>query len=83
VGWLVGERATRGQPEERKHYWNNLPAAAALQELTGDGHRRYAVEQFYEGVDGELGWDPSQGRLRSVFHRHAVTVRLAYSQSDP
>ena len=25
-GWLVGERAPRGQPEERKYFWSNLPA---------------------------------------------------------
>jgi hypothetical protein len=37
---------------------DNLPAAAALQELAGDAHRRYAVEQFHEEADGELGWDP-------------------------
>src|SRR5919198_1539980 len=24
-GWLVGERAPRGQPEERKYYWSHLP----------------------------------------------------------
>jgi SRSO17 transposase len=30
-GWLVGERATRGQPEERKYFWSNLPAETPLQ----------------------------------------------------
>jgi hypothetical protein len=35
VGWLLGEGATRGQPEERKHYWSNLPAAATVEELAG------------------------------------------------
>jgi len=35
VGWLVGERATRGQPEERKYYWSNLSATATLEELAG------------------------------------------------
>jgi SRSO17 transposase len=27
----------------------------------------------------KLGWDQYQGRLWSGFHRHAVTVMLAYS----
>ena len=79
VGWLVGERATRGQPEERKSHWSNLPATATLEELAGYAHRRYAVEQFHEEAKGELGWDHYQGRLWPGFHRHAVTVMLAYS----
>jgi SRSO17 transposase len=79
VGWLLGERATRGQPEERKYYWSNLPAAATLEELAGYGHRRYAVEQFHEEAKGELGWDQYQGRLWPGFHRHAATVMLGYS----
>src|SRR5918999_4526780 len=36
AGWLVGERATRGQPEEGEFYWSNPPATAALEELAGD-----------------------------------------------
>ena len=79
VGWLLGERATRGQPEERKYYWSNLPAPATLEELAGYAHRRYAVEQFHEEAKGELGWDQYQGRLWPGVHRHAVTVMLAYS----
>jgi SRSO17 transposase len=79
MGWLVGERAARGQPEERKFYWSNLPASAALEELVGVAHRRHAVEQFHEEAKGELGWDQYQGRLWPGFHRHAVSVMLAYS----
>jgi SRSO17 transposase len=79
VGWLLGERAARGQPEERKYCWSNLPAAATVEELAGYAHRRYAVEQFHEEAKGELGWDQYQGRLWIGFHRHAVTVMLAYS----
>lgn len=79
VGWLLGERATRGPPEERQYYWSNLPAAAALEELAGYAHRRYAVEQFHEEAKGELGWDQYQGRLWPGVHRHAVMVMLAYS----
>jgi SRSO17 transposase len=78
-GWLVGERATRGQPEERKYFWSNLSAETALEELAGLAHRRHAIEQFHEEAKGELGWDQYQGRLWPGFHRHAVTVMLAYS----
>jgi SRSO17 transposase len=79
VGWLVGERATRGQPEERKSHWSNLPAETTLAELAGYAHRRHAIEPFHEEAKGELGWDHYQGRLWPGFHRHAVTVLLAYS----
>jgi SRSO17 transposase len=79
AGWLLGERATRGQPEERKYYWSNLPASATGEELAGYAYRRYAVEPFHEEAKGELGGDQDQGRLWSGCCRHAVTVMLAYS----
>jgi SRSO17 transposase len=78
-GWLVGERAPRGQPEERKYFWSNLPPGIPLEALAGYAHRRHAIEQFHEEAKGELGWDQDQGRLWPGFHRHAVTVMLAYS----
>jgi SRSO17 transposase len=78
-GWLVGERAAQGQPEERKYCWSNLPVETTLAELAGLAHRRHAIEQFHEEAKGELGWDQYQGRLWPGFHRHAVTVMLAYS----
>ena len=79
IGWLLGERAARGQPEERKFYWSNLPASASLEELVDYAHRRHAIEKFHEEAKEELGWDQYQGRLWPGFHRHAVTVMLAMS----
>jgi SRSO17 transposase len=79
IGWLLGERAARGQPEEPKYYWSNLPASATVEELAAYAHRRHAIEQFHEEAKGELGWDHYQGRVWPGFHRHAVTVMLAYS----
>ena len=79
IGWLLGERAARGQAEEHKFYWSNLPASATLEELVDYAHRRHAIEQFHEEAKGELGWDQYQGRLWPGFHRHAVTVMLALS----
>jgi hypothetical protein len=60
VGWLLRERATRGQSEERKYHWSNLPAAATLEELAGYAHRRFAVEQFQKGAKREVGWNQYQ-----------------------
>jgi SRSO17 transposase len=79
IGWLLGERAARGQPEEQKYYWSNLPASTTVEELVAYAHRRHAIEQFHEEAKGELGWDHYQGRLWPGFHRHAGTVLLAYS----
>jgi SRSO17 transposase len=79
IGWLLGERAARGQSEERKFYWSNLPASTPLEELVDYAHRRHAIEQFHEEAKEELGWDQYQGRLWPGFHRHAVTVMLAMS----
>jgi SRSO17 transposase len=78
-GWVLGERATRGQREERKYFWSNLPEETSLEELASVAHRRHAIEQFHEEAKGELGWNQYQGRLWPGFHRHAVTVMLAYS----
>src|SRR6266704_3309437 len=51
IGWLLVERAARGQPEEHKYDWSNLPASASLEELGWDqsqgrlwpGFHRHAV----------------------------------------
>jgi SRSO17 transposase len=79
VGWLIGEREARGQDRRRKFYWSNLGPQVALDTLVGYAHRRHWVEQFYEEAKGLLGWDQYQGRLWTGFHRHAITVMLAYS----
>jgi SRSO17 transposase len=50
-----------------------------LEKLVDYAHRRHAIERFHEEAKGELGWDQYQGRLWVGFHRHAVTVMLAYS----
>ncbi len=78
-GWLLGERPARGQQGERKYYWSNLPATTSLEKLAEYAHRRHAIEQFHEEAKGELGWDQYQGRLWRGFHRHAITVMLAFS----
>jgi SRSO17 transposase len=79
VGWLSGERAPRGQPEERQYSWSNLPASATPGELAGYAPRRHAVEPCHEEATGELGGDQDQGRLWTGFPRHAVTAMRASS----
>jgi hypothetical protein len=79
VGWLIGEREARGQSERRKFFWSNHGPQVPLGRLVGYAHRRHWVEQYYEEAKGLLGWDQYQGRRWVGFHRHAVTVMLAYS----
>jgi SRSO17 transposase len=78
-GWLVGERAPRGPPEDRQYFWSTLPPDTPLEALAGLAHRRPAIAPFHEEAKGELGWDQYQGRLGPGYPRHAVPVMLAYS----
>ncbi len=79
LGWLIGEREAPGQDRRRKYYWSNLGPGMPLATMVEYAHRRHWVEQYHEAAKGELGWDQYQGRLWTGFHRHAVTVMLAYS----
>jgi SRSO17 transposase len=76
AGWLIGEDASDGK---RRYYWSNLGPSAALERMVEYAHRRHWVERYHEEAKELLGWDQYQGRLWSGFHRHAVSVMLAYS----
>ena len=76
LGWLIGEDASDGK---RRYYWSNFGPDVRLERLVEYAHRRHWVERFHEEAKGLLGWDQYQGRLWTGFHRHAVTVMLAYS----
>jgi SRSO17 transposase len=75
-GWLIGEDGSDGK---RRYYWSNFGEGVPLVRMVEYAHRRHWVEQFHEEAKGLLGWDQYQGRLWPGFHRHAVTVMLAYS----
>jgi SRSO17 transposase len=75
-GWLIGEDASDGK---RRYYWSNFGPETALERLVEYTHRRHWVERYHEEAKELLGWDQYQGRLWPGFHRHAVSVMLAYS----
>src|SRR5271157_3523062 len=75
-GWLIGEDACDGK---RRYYWSNFGPEVVLERMVEYAHRRHWVEQYHEEAKGLLGWDQYQGRLWPGFHRHAVSVMLAYS----
>jgi SRSO17 transposase len=76
AGWLIGEDASDGK---RRYYWSNFGLDVALKRMVEYAHRRHWVEQYHEEAKELLGWDEYQGRLWPGFHRHAVSVMLAYS----
>lgn len=76
IGWLIGEDASDGK---RRYYWSNFGPQTPLERMVEYAHRRHWVEQYHEEAKGLLGWDQYQGRLWPGFHRHAVTVMLAYT----
>jgi SRSO17 transposase len=76
IGWLLGEDASDGK---RRYYWSNFGRHMPLVRMVEYAHRRHWVERFHEEAKDLLGWDQYQGRLWTGFHRHAVTVMLAYS----
>jgi SRSO17 transposase len=76
IGWLIGEDSSDGK---RRYYWSNFGPQRSLAKMVEYAHRRHWVEQYHEEAKGLLGWDQYQGRLWQGFHRHAVSVMLAYS----
>ncbi|MCI0422437.1 MAG: IS701 family transposase, partial [Acidobacteria bacterium] len=78
-GWLIGQRPAEDPQGEHKYYWSSFPPRTPLEVMVEYTHRRHWVEQYHEEAKGELGWDQYQGRRWDGFHRHAVTVMLAFS----
>lgn len=79
AGYLLGERPGGEPAGEYHYYWSNFPRQTPLVKMVEYEHRRCWIEQYHEEAKGELGWDQHQGRVWESFHRHAVTVMLAYS----
>lgn len=78
VGWLIGQRAGRGQASDPKYFWSNFPVDTPLERMVEYAHRRAWVEQFHEEAKELLGWDHYQGRLWTGFHRNAALILLSY-----
>lgn len=78
IGWLIGQRPTRGD-REWKYFWSNSAPDTPLLTMLEYTHRRFWVEQFHEEAKGLLGWDQYPGRLWHGFHRNAALVMLSYS----
>jgi len=76
--WLLAER-DRGATPRTKFYFVHLPATASLRQLVRLAHQRWAIEQQYQELKTELGFDHFEGRTFPGWHHHVVLSALAYN----
>jgi len=76
--WLLAER-DHGTTPRTKYYLVHLPATASLRALVQLAHQRWAIEQQYQELKDELGFDHFEGRSWPGWQRHAVLTALAYT----
>jgi SRSO17 transposase len=76
--WLLCERGL-GATGRRKHYLISLPPTASLRELVRLAHQRWAIEQHYQDLKTELGFDHFEGRTYPGFAHHMVMSAIAYA----
>lgn len=76
--WLLCERGL-GPTGRRKHYFVALPVTASLRRLVHLAHQRWAIEQHYQDLKSELGFDHFEGRTYPGWQHHVVLSAVAYS----
>ncbi len=59
--WLLCER-DRGLTPRTQYYLVNLPTTASLRALVRVAHQRWAIEQQYQELKDEIGFDHVEGR---------------------
>ena len=76
--WLLCERDL-GTTPRTKFFFINLPATASLKQLVRLAHHRWAIEQQYQELKTELGFDHFEGRSYPGWQRHVVLSAVAYA----
>jgi SRSO17 transposase len=76
--WLLCEQDLGATPRT-KYFFVNLPATASVQQLVRLAHQRWAIEQQYQELKTELGFDHFEGRSYPGWHRHVVLTAIAYA----
>jgi SRSO17 transposase len=76
--WLLCERGL-GPTGRRKHYLVSLPPTASLRPIVRLAHQRWAIEQHYQDLKTELGFDHFEGRTYPGFAHHVVISAIAYA----
>lgn len=73
--WLLVRRKEDGS---HKFYLSNLPEHAKLIDLVRIAYSRWAVEQNYQQLKDELGFDHYEGRSWPGWNHHAVLTAMAF-----
>ena len=76
--WLLAERDL-GTTPRTKYYLVHLPITASLDDLVQLAHQRWAIEQQYQELKDELGFDHFEGRSWPGWQRHAALIAVAYT----
>jgi SRSO17 transposase len=79
--WVLCQRplgATTASKHD-KYFVSNLPATTGLRALVRAAHQRWAIEQQYQDLKTELGFDHFEGRSYPGWQHHAVITAVAYA----
>ena len=74
--WLLCER--RNREKQPKYFLSSLPRKTPLKTLVGVAHTRWAIEQNYQQLKEELGFDHFEGRTWNGWAHHAVLTAATY-----
>ena len=73
--WLIIEKLSDGS---FKYCVSNLPADAPLKQILNYAHKRWTIEQGYQQLKQELGFDHFEGRSWLGLHHHIALCFMAY-----
>jgi SRSO17 transposase len=76
--WLLCEQDLGATPRT-KYFFINLPATASVRQLVQLAHQRWAIEQQYQELKTELGFDHFEGRSFPGWTHHVVISAVAYA----
>ena len=74
--WLLCERESDGG---LKYYLIHLPPRTGLRRLVELAHQRWAIEQQYQELKSELGFDHFEGRTYPGWQHHVVLTAVAHA----
>ena len=76
--WLLCEQDLGATPRT-KYFFVDLPASASMKQLVRLAHQRWAIEQQYQELKTELGFDHFEGRSYPGWQHHVVLTAVAYA----
>jgi SRSO17 transposase len=76
--WLLCEQDL-GTTPRTKYFFVDLPASASMKQLVRLAHQRWAIEQQYQELKTELGFDHFEGRSYPGWQHHVVLTAVAYA----